>query len=409
MQRGEQQRNEKRRNIGSDAAVAGSQTWNTTGTCAEAEVPLSNPDVVVIGASAGGLQALSAVLRPLPDDLRACVLVVMHAPSNGSSVLPEILARTTSLPVAFARDGDPIERNRVYVARPDGHLIVTSRGLSVVHGPRENGFRPAIDPLFRTAARELGPRVIGVILSGALSDGAYGLSVIKQHGGIAIVQNPEDAIVPSMPLNAIKYVAADHVLPAGDIAGMIRQLTSVDDEHEGEPQMPRRRDELEPQLQSRETQVTDMQERFGPPSALTCPDCGGALWEVQEGRVLRYQCHVGHQYAPDNLEEGQRDVIDGALWSAVRVLEEHAALKLRMAERAAAGGLMTVSHGFADGAREAHEQAQRIRSVLFAIGGNGGNGERDRGTTSGADLPAPGARSRVRGRAVRSPRRKPRL
>jgi two-component system chemotaxis response regulator CheB len=369
--------------------------------------------VVVIGASAGGLQALSAVLRPLPQDLRAGVLVAMHGAPHGSGVLAEILARTTALPVAFARNGDPIEPGRVYVARPDCHLIVTPGGLGVVHGPRENGFRPAIDPLFRTAARELGPRVIGVILSGALADGTFGLSVIKHHGGVAIVQDPEDAIIASMPLNAIRYVNVDRVLPAAEIGGAIEQLTSVDQEPEGDVEMPRRKDELEPQLLSEETNVAAMQERFGPPSALTCPDCGGALWEVQDGRVVRYQCHVGHQYAPDNLEDSQRDVIDGALWSAVRVLEEHAALKLRMAERAAAGGLMTVSQGFAEGARDAHEQAQRIRTVLFDLsgnGGNGGNGGGETGTQARAALQATTARekSRARSREGRSPRRKSR-
>jgi two-component system chemotaxis response regulator CheB len=368
---------------------------------------MSHHDVVVIGASAGGLQALSAVLRPLPESLGACVLVVMHAAPDGSGVLPEILARSTSLPVAFARNGDPLEPGRVYVARPDWHLIVTPGGLGVIHGPRENGFRPAIDPLFRTAARELGPRVIGVILSGALADGTYGLSVVKHHGGIAIVQDPDDAIIGSMPLNAIKYVEVDHVLPARDIGAVIDQLTSVNEARQGEVEMPRRKDELEPQLLSEETEVAEMQERFGPPSALTCPECGGALWEVQEGRVVRYQCHVGHQYAADNLEEGQRDLIDGALWSAVRVLEEHAALKLRMAERAAAGGLMTVSQGFAEGARAAHEQAQRIRTVLFDIGGDGSDGNGDSGTKPAGQAAARGT-SRARARKDRSPRRRSR-
>jgi two-component system chemotaxis response regulator CheB len=324
-------------------------------------------------------------------------------------VLSQILSRLTPLPVAFGETGDPLEPGRIYVARPDYHLIVTPGGLRVVHGPRENGFRPAIDPLFRTAGREFGSRVIGVVLSGALGDGAYGLSVIKHHGGIAIVQDPEDAIVPSLPLNAIKYVDVDHVLPARDIAGIIAHLTSPDEEPEGGVEMPRRKNELEPQLLSQDTEVAEMQQLFGPPSALTCPDCGGALWEVQEGRVLRYQCHVGHQYVPESLEEGQRDAIDGALWSAVRVLEEHAALKMRMADRAAAGGLTTVSEGFAEGARDAHEQAQRIRTVLFDFG-NGGKGNVSTDMQPRAAIQATGARTKARARssADRSSRRRSR-
>jgi two-component system chemotaxis response regulator CheB len=360
---------------------------------------MSRPhDVVVIGASAGGLQALTEVLEPLPGHLSACILVVMHTSSNGSGVLPEILSRVTSLPVAFAATGDPLEPGRVYLARPDFHLIVTASALRVVHGPRENGFRPAVDPLFRTAARELGPRVIGVVLSGALGDGTYGLSVIKHHGGLAIVQDPQDAIISSMPLNAIKYVDVDYVLPARDIGRTLEHLTSVHEEHEGGSEMPDRKNELEPQLQPEGTEVAEMQELFGPPSALTCPDCGGALWEVQEERVLRYQCHVGHQYAPENLEEGQRDAIDGALWSAVRVLEEHAALKMRMAERAAAGGLTAVSEGFAAGARDAHEHAQRIRAVLFDVG-NGGRSPAATGTEPPAAIEATAERTKARARS----------
>jgi two-component system chemotaxis response regulator CheB len=367
---------------------------------------MSRPDVIVLGASAGGLEAISDVLSRLPASLRACVLVVMHTPSNGSGVLPDILARTTTLPVAFGRTGDQLDLGRIYVARPDFHLLVTASGLRVGHGPRENGFRPAIDPLFRTAARALGPRVIGVVLSGALADGTYGLSVIKHYGGIAIVQDPEDAIIPSMPLRAIEYVSVDHVLPARDIGGTIVHLTSVDDEREGEVAMPRRNKELEPQL-AEDTEVSEMLELFGPPSALTCPDCGGALWEVQENGVLRYQCHVGHQYAPENLEEGQRDVIDGALWSAVRVLEEHAALKMRMADRAATGGLSALSKGFVEGARDAEEKAQKIRSVLLDIG-NGGKGKVNaaKAARAGGQVTAARTKSRVRRGDERPPRRR---
>jgi two-component system chemotaxis response regulator CheB len=342
--------------------------------------------------------------------LPACVLVVVHSPSNGTGVLPDILARSTTLPVAFAEHEQPLEPGHIFVARPDFHLIVTTRGLRVIHGPRENGFRPAIDPLFRTAGRELGSRVVGVVLSGALGDGTYGLSVIKHHGGIAIVQDPEDAMIPSMPLNAISHVDVDHVLPARDIGRTIALLTSVEGLREGGVEMARAKSELEPQMPSQDTQVSEMEALFGPPSALTCPDCGGALWEVEEGRVIRYQCHVGHQYAPENLEEGQRDVIDGALWTAVRVLEEHVELKTRMAARAAAGGMMSVSEGFAEGARDAREQAQRIRAVLFD-GGNGG-----KGTTIPAATPprrtvkAAGAQTKAnaRHRSGQSSRRRPR-
>ncbi|HET9369673.1 MAG TPA: hypothetical protein VFO19_05475 [Vicinamibacterales bacterium] len=171
-----------------------------------------------------------------------------------------------------------------------------------------------------------------------------------------------------MPQSAINDVDVDLVLPAADIAPAIVRLVARRTEGEGESTMARDK-ELEPQLPSEETAVAEMKELFGAPSALTCPDCGGALWEVHDGRTIRYQCHVGHQYAIENLEAEQREAVDSALWSAVRVLEEHAELKMRMARRAAEGGLSTVSEGFASSARDAHEQAQRIRSVLFGHGG----------------------------------------
>ena len=194
---------------------------------------MAHHDVVVIGASAGGLQALTTVVRSLSDRLPACLLVVLHSASDGSGVLPHIIGRSTALPVAFGKTGDPVAPGRIYVAPPDCHLIVAPSGLRLVHGPRENGFRPAIDPLFRTAARAFGPRVIGVILSGALADGSYGLSVVKHHGGIAIVQDPNDAIVPAMPRNAIEHVDVDHILVARDIGAEIARLASVDAQREG--------------------------------------------------------------------------------------------------------------------------------------------------------------------------------
>jgi two-component system chemotaxis response regulator CheB len=335
---------------------------------------MSQPDIVVVGASAGGLQALSTIVEALPAGLRASVLIVMHSSTNGQGVLPQILERISPLPATFAADGQALAHARIYVAPPDLQLIVGANHLALVHGPRENGFRPAIDPLFRTAAREHGRRVIGIVLSGALSDGTYGLSLIKHYGGIAVVQEPADAIIPNMPQSAIRYVDVDYVLPAAEIGPLIERLTQEPAKGKRNTVMPRA-NEPEPQRASAETEVRDMTQLFGLPSALTCPDCGGALWEVQEGRVLRYQCHVGHQYAPENLEAGQRDAVDSALWSAVRVLEEHVELKTRMSKRAAESGLTVVSQGFLAGAQDARRQAQRIRAVLF--NGENGRGAKD--------------------------------
>src|SRR5215467_749950 len=203
---------------------------------------MARHDVIVIGGSAGALPALTTIVGQLPASLPACVLVALHTSAQADGFLPDILERASPLSVAFAKNHDPVLPGHIYVAPPDFHLIVTSSGLRVVHGPRENGFRPAIDPLFRTAARELGSRVVGVILSGGLSDGAYGLSLIKQHGGVAIVQDPDEANVDSMPKNALSAVDADYVLPAAQIAatvtGLIEERPSRRHSN-GELRMPR--------------------------------------------------------------------------------------------------------------------------------------------------------------------------
>src|SRR5215813_13704929 len=217
---------------------------------------MPNHDVIVIGGSAGSLEPLTTIVQALPAGLKAAVLVVMHVRPGSDGVLPQILGRTTVLPVTFAEHGEPFSHGHVYVAQPDLHLIVTDGRLRLVHGPRENGFRPAIDPLFRTAARELDSRVVGVILSGALSDGAYGLSLIKQHGGVAIVQDPEEARVDSMPMKALSTVDADYVLPAVQIAAAVTRV--IEERHaevrsSGVHLMPRSNGELEPQLPSEDT------------------------------------------------------------------------------------------------------------------------------------------------------------
>ncbi|HKT79722.1 MAG TPA: chemotaxis protein CheB [Vicinamibacterales bacterium] len=359
-------------------------------------------DVVLIGASAGGLEPLLIILDRLPFDLHACLLVVMHTPAEASGALASILDRNTKLAVSVAVDGDRLRHGHVYVAPPDHHLIVDKRSIRIVRGPRENGFRPAIDPLFRTAAREFDGRVVAIILSGALDDGMYGLSVVKQRGGIAIVQDPDEALVSSMPRSAIDHVDVDYIEGSAAIAGLITRLSS--EELEGETKMARRK-QLEPQLPAEGTEVSTMREMYGAPSALTCPDCGGALWEIEDGRLVRYQCHTGHQFAPDSLQAEQHQKVDSALWNAVRVLEEHAELKLRMARRAESNGLSTVSAGFEDGAREAHHQAQQIRAVLFAADNGGAGSETDRAPAN-PGLPA-ATTAPTRGRPLDTRARRP--
>jgi two-component system, chemotaxis family, protein-glutamate methylesterase/glutaminase len=332
--------------------------------------------LVVIGASAGGLEALLSIVERLPASLDVPILIVVHTRSEGDSVLPQILGRVSALPVCFANHLAEIKPGHVYIAPPDFHMLVTPLGIRLNRGPRENGFRPAIDPLFRAAARVYRSSVMGIILSGALDDGTYGLKVLKDSGGIAVVQEPADASFPSMPANAIRVVDVDHVLPASQIAALIAGLSenfikgepAMARKHRPTTQSPRRGDpgeEPEPQDVSDETEVQDMQKEFGPPSGQTCPDCGGALWEIQDGALARYRCHVGHQFSIEGLDAEQQDAVESALWSAVRVLEEHADLRHRMARRAEDGGMSAVSEAFTKSARESHQQAHTIRGLLF--------------------------------------------
>ena len=318
-------------------------------------------DVIVIGMSAGGLEALREILGGVSATLPAAVLVVVHTSSDGTGQLADVLGRDSQLPVAFAKHGERLEAGRVYVAPPNVHLMVNAAGAVLNQGPRENGFRPGIDPLFRTAARVYGARVMGIVLSGALDDGTYGLKLIKDAGGLAVVQDPGEAMVTGMPLSAIRHVEVDHVLGAAAIASLI-------DEWAGETgrggDVVGRDKESEP-LGDEEDTVRDMNAEFGPAAGLTCPDCGGALWEIKEGKLVRYRCHVGHQYSSEGLDAGQRDAVEYALWAAVRVLEEHADLRSRMSRRADLSGLNLVASSFADSSREAHAQAQQIRDVLM--------------------------------------------
>jgi two-component system chemotaxis response regulator CheB len=351
-------------------------------------------NLIVIGGSAGGIEAMTAIVAALPPGLRAAVLVVLHTSRGRAGGLHRILERSGQLPVSYASHGAPIEPGRIQIAPSDYHLVVTPETLQLVHGPKEHGFRPAIDPLFRTAADVGGPLVVGVILSGGLDDGSFGLSVVKARGGIAIVQRPDEAEVPSMPLAALRAVSVDYVRRAAEIGTMLGAL--VAEPLSDAPAMTggpmHRDDETRERAQAiAGTPVERMEARLGAASALTCPDCGGALWKIDEGRVLRYACHVGHQFAPASLVAEQREAVETALWVAVRALEEQAELRLRMARRFTASGLVVMAQGFEEGAQEAHRQAQQIRDLLFSNPGE----VRDRGRPDSAARRRAGRRRRA--------------
>lgn len=323
---------------------------------------MSSRDIIVIGASSGGLQALRELVGGLPVDVPAALFVVVHTSSTHSDVMAGVLERGGKLPAEPASNGASIRHGRIYVARGDHHLLLESGRMRVVRGPKQNGFRPAIDPLFRTAAKAYGPRVIGIVLSGALDDGTLGLACIKSAGGKAIAQDPADALVDSMPLSAIHNVQVDHIVRAADMGLLLSRLVREPLPNGGRPmaQSPTGKDQAEMQPDALETGRLK-----GPPSPYTCPECGGTLWESQTGRLITFNCHTGHGFTAESLVAAQNDALEEALWSALRALEEHAELQRRMAEHARNGGLQALGERYDERVRTAEERSALIRQVLL--------------------------------------------
>jgi two-component system, chemotaxis family, protein-glutamate methylesterase/glutaminase len=329
---------------------------------------MATRDRIVIGASAGGVQALSRLVADLPADLPAAVFIVLHIPANSPSFLPAILARDASLPVARAVNGEEIKSGKVYVAPPDHHLLIEDNRVKLVHGPKENLHRPSIDVLFRSAARSAGSRVIGVVLTGARDDGRAGMRAIKQRGGIAIVQDPSEAMFPSMPLSVMQDVKVDYSMPLREIALLLDQLAreTVDDERRYS--VPEQID-IESRIAEQEMESEELiasVEKLGKVSKLTCPDCNGALWEINDAEILRFRCHVGHAFSAESLSDGQTQMLEVALWSAVRALEEQMLLARRIVDRARGANQTRAAKLFETRAREAEAHSSVLRQLLLS-------------------------------------------
>jgi two-component system chemotaxis response regulator CheB len=298
--------------------------------------------LIVIGASAGGVSALTSVTSALPANLPATVLIVMHIGAR-RSLLPEILQKLCPLPVAHAEDGDPLLPGRVLIAPPDRHLTVENHDgqprARLWHGPKENFTRPAIDPLFRSAAAAFDGHVIAAILTGYLDDGTAGLHAVKACGGYAIVQDPEDAQVPDMPASAISYVAVDNVLPLLEIGPMLIALAEDQDASssaagvEDDKPTPPEWLTVENRYVQGDAGVEDLQ-RIGAPSGYTCPECSGALWKIKDAIPPRFRCHTGHSFSARVLSELQDQTIETALWSSLRALQEKARMEQELLENA---------------------------------------------------------------------------
>ena len=322
-------------------------------------------DVIVVGASAGGVEALSDLAGRLPADLPAAVLIVLHIPAHSESVLPRILSRRGRLPAVHPRDGEALRPGHIYIAPPDYHLLVQKGRVRLTRGPAENGHRPAIDTLFRSAAISYGSRAAGVVLTGTLDDGTAGLLAIKEQGGLALVQDPDDALFQSMPRSAIENVAVDYVQPLPALADTLVRLAHMPGEDMPGEDMPVHTAESRTEVEIAALDMTAIEAgREGQPSPYSCPDCHGVLWEVEEGRLLRFRCRTGHAFSPESLVAAQSGNLEEALWVAVRALEESAALVERLQARASERGHTLAAERFGMQAGDAHRRAQVIRTAL---------------------------------------------
>jgi two-component system chemotaxis response regulator CheB len=319
-------------------------------------------DLVVVGASAGGVEALQSLLRGLPADLTATVLVVLHMPSSARSALPDILARASALPVRHAGDGEPLEPGVVFVAVPDRHLMVVGSEIVLSRGPRENGHRPAVDVLFRSAARTRGARVIAVVLSGALDDGTAGMIAVRARGGVGVAQDPTEAAYASMPNHAIEVGGADHVVPVDKMGPLLTELLAEEIDP-GAAARPSGLMEAETAMADLDDQVLDG-EPPGTPSGFGCPSCGGSLFTITEGGMERFRCRVGHAWSPEALAEEQTQAVEGAIWMAMRALSERAALSERMERRAEQRGHRHSATAFRRRRAESQAAADLLRQLL---------------------------------------------
>ena len=311
-------------------------------------------NVVVIGGSAGSIDPLRAIVRSLPSQFPAALFVVIHTHADAESVLPKLLARAGALPARHAAEGLGIEEGQIYVAPPDHHVTITPGKMHVSRGPRENSHRPAIDPLFRSAAESYRRDVTSVLLSGMGGDGAAGMLIVKQHGGRTIIQQPDEAQYPNMLRHAAVLSPPDFEVPSEAIGPLLTKLARITVANEGVGPMQPHEHPIDP--------TKDLSSKH--PSQFSCPECGGVLWEDMDGQIFGLRCRVGHVYSYDSLLDEQTQHIESALWAGLRALEEKAALLHKMAGNSRQRQQPFAATRFEEGARELEGPAETLRKLL---------------------------------------------
>ncbi len=320
-------------------------------------------DIIVIGASAGGVEALMKFVRELPAKIPAAIFIVLHIPPQNPSMLPTILSRAGHLPTLHPADHTPIEQGSIYIAPPDHHMILEQGQIRIIRGPKENRHRPAIDVLFRSAAVAYGPRVVGVVLTGALDDGTAGLLAIKQCGGIAMVQEPSEAVYPEMPRSALAHVAIDYTLPLTPLAHQVVHLTTMEVDETMKRSTPEDM-QKELALTKMELRYQNSEDHVGTPSQYSCPECGGVLWEIQDDKLVRFRCRVGHAFSMDSMMAEQSEAIEEAMWAALKTLEEQVSISRRMAEQARKNGHEWMVQRFEERQQEAEKRVKLLVAAL---------------------------------------------
>src|SRR5262245_40281829 len=351
-------------------------------------------DIVVVGGSAGALEAVFTMLQGFSRPLKASIHVVLHSSESGLALVPDLLQRRTRLKVRVAAPGDRIRHGVVYLPPPDHHLLLEPGHLVVNRGPKQNRFRPAIDALFTSAAASFGPRVVGIILSGLLDDGVHGLRQIQRAGGVAVIQAPDDAAVPVLPMNALRAFRADHVVAATRLSKRLERLSRTPARKK-----PMARRTTSPEQEKKLVESGPTRIPKSPPSPFTCPECDGSLWETHDIPPM-YHCHVGHMFTASSLLAGQKDLSDQHMWRAVRSLEEQAEMHRRFVPSGAAAAQQEDFRRHADALEQ---RALILRRILIeriappAARRRAGNGRHGRRVA----VRRPGGRTQVRSEAKR--------
>ncbi|APA89844.1 chemotaxis protein CheB (plasmid) [Paraburkholderia sprentiae WSM5005] len=327
---------------------------------------MAQRDFIVIGTSSGGVDALRLLASQLPVDIPASIAVVLHIGAHGS-MLPALLSYAGPLPAKHAEDGERYAPGTIYVAPPDRHLVVEDGQLRLLHSAKENFARPAIDPLFRSAAAQIGPRAIGVILTGLLDDGAAGLEAIQACGGATLVQDPADAFASDMPRHASPF--ADYVLPLDKMGQCLVSLTRANASGP-ETNDPARREATDRIVLEQSAWLAgappfDAIRGLATPSTFTCPECNGTLWRIAASRVMRYRCHTGHAYSAASLHDGLMVDAEDSLRNALRALREREMFSSELRDHFEKTGDTTAQQREEDNARRARRAAELLQSLLM--------------------------------------------